>query len=295
MEQKRTLKELQVLYEFEPELRDLYVEGPTDANFFRWFLETCGVYEVTVYSIDVLDVPEDIVRKHSLSPGSAKGRLIALSCELASTAASDCVLCIADRDFDLNGSIRTNVCLRWTDGNTLELYALRPTVFRKFLLVALGGITLSPEDLFNQCITVLERVYSMRIANEVLGWKMSWVPFKRYVKVSGASIEYRESNFIRAYLQKNVRWGDRECFIAKVDEIVASLDRDPMRRIRGHDLSELLYIVVNSLRREKKFGNAATLESCLLAVVESDELRTFSLFKEIEAFCCGQNSHEMRE
>ena len=295
MGQKRTLEELKVLYKFEPKLRDLYVEGSSDANFFRWYLNSCGVNEVTVYTVDVLDIPKDIVRNHSLPTGSAKGRLIALSCELAKTPAADCIMCIADRDFDVNGTRRTNPCLRWTDGNSLELYALRSTVFRKFLLVALGGVTFSPEDLFNQCITVLERVYSMRIANEVLGWKMSWVPFKRYVKVNGASIEYRESNFIRAYLQKNGRWGDQECFIAKVDEIVASLDRDPMRRIRGHDLSELLYIVVNSLRREIKFGNAATLESCLLAVVESDELRTFSLFKEIEAFCCRQNSHEMRE
>ena len=189
-----------------------------------------------------------------------------------------------------------NACLRWTDGNSLELYALSPTVFQKFLLVALGVVTLSPESLLAQCVTVLERIYSMRTANEVLGWGMSWVPLsKRYVKVAGTSIDLQESALTRAYLQGNGRWADRECFVAKVNEIADSLHHDPMRRIRGHDLSELLYIIVNQLRREKNFGNAKTLESCLLAAVEAEELRTYSLFREIEAFCDRRNSDEMGE
>ena len=248
--------------------------------------------EVSVYSVDVVDIPEDIVRNYSLPLGSAKGRLIALSCELANTAASDRVMCIADRDFDVYGARWTNACLRWTDGNSLELYALRSTVFRKFLLVALGVVTLSPENLLDQCVSVLERIYSIRAANEVLGWGMSWIPFKRYVDIVGTSIELREDNFTKAYLQTNSRWGDRECFVAKVSEIADSLDQDPMRRIRGHDLSKLLYIVVKKLRKEKKFGDAKTLESCLLAAVEAEELRTYNLFRDIEAFCDGRNSNE---
>lgn len=291
MEQKK-LKELHALYQLEPELRDIYVEGSSDVNFFRWYLNTCGIKGVDIYPVDDLDIPEDIVLRHSLPRGSNKWRLVALSYELANTPASDCVMCIADRDFDAYGIHRTNSCLQWTDGNSLESYALRSTVFRKFLFVALDGFVLSPEDLFDQCVAVLERIYSIRTANEVLGWGMSWVSFKKYVNIVGISIGLLEDAFIKAYLQTNKRWGDRECFVAKVNEIADSLDHDPMRRIRGHDLSKLLYIVINKLCKEKKFGDFKTLESCLLATVEAEELRTYSLFREIEAFCDGRNSNE---
>ena len=94
MELKKTLKELQDLYKLEPKLRDLYVEGSSDANFFRWYLKTRGVNGVGVYPVDVLDIPENIVRNYSLPLGSAKGRLIALSYELANTSASGHVMCI---------------------------------------------------------------------------------------------------------------------------------------------------------------------------------------------------------
>ena len=133
MAPKKKLEELLALYQLEPKLRDLYVEGSSDANFFSWYLNTCGINEVGVYSVDDFDIPKDIVLSHSLPSGSTKGRLIALSCELANTPNSERVMCIADRDFDSHGTHRTtNACLRWTDGNSLELYALSPTVFRKF-------------------------------------------------------------------------------------------------------------------------------------------------------------------
>lgn len=291
MELRRTLEELHTLYDLEPELRDLYVEGTSDTCFFRWYLSSSGVTGIGVYPVDVLDIPAAVVSKHSLPEGSNKGRLIALSYELADSPASGRVMCIADRDFDAScGHTHTNACLSWTDGNCLELYALSPTVFRKFVLVALGGFAVSAEQLLSQCIAVLERIYAMRSANEVLKWGMSWVPFRRYVTVAGSSIQLREEALTRAYLQKNGRWPDREFFIAKVGEIVASLDDDPMRKTRGHDLSELLYTIVNQLCKEKRFGNPETLESCLLATVEVSELGTHELFKTLQAFCYGQSS-----
>lgn len=286
MELKKTLEELRALYELEPEVRDLYVEGTSDAWFFRWYLTACGIESVGVYSVDVLDVPDALVARHSLPAGSNKARLVALSCELADTPASERVICIADRDYDgYHGAVRTNRCLRWTDGNCLELYALSPSVFAKFTHVALGGFTFSADNLLNQCVAVLEQIYCMRAANEVLGWGMSWVPFGRYIDISGTSIELRIDALVRAYLQRNGRWVDREAFANKVDEIHNALEQDPKRRIRGHDLSELLYVVVNRVRREKRFGSPHTLESCLLASVETAELRTHDLFRDLEQFC----------
>jgi hypothetical protein len=46
---RRTLAELTTRYEFEPDLRDLYVEGATDRHFLVWFFLTSGASRVAVY------------------------------------------------------------------------------------------------------------------------------------------------------------------------------------------------------------------------------------------------------
>lgn len=291
MELRRTLEEVHALYQMEPELRDLYVEGYSDKFFFEWYLAKGGIRNVTVYPIELLDIPDSVLIKHSLPTRSNKARLIALSYECASSGAFSRVMCIADRDFDNSCSrVQRNSCLEFTDGTSLELYALQPLVFQKFVLVALGGLSISGHELLSECISILERVYTIRVANEDLKWGMSWIPFRSYTSIKGSSLTFRETDFIRAYLQKNGRWGDRDIFINKVDEVLRSFDHDPMRRIRGHDLSELLFVVLRKLRREKRFGSPETLESCLLATVEAHDLQAFSLFRKLSAFAHGNET-----
>ncbi|MBU1633336.1 hypothetical protein KJ762_02365, partial [bacterium] len=100
MELRRTLEEIHALYQVEPELRDLYVEGSSDKCFFDWYIESTGEANVTVYPIELIDIPDEILQKHSLPSGSNKARLIALSYEVASSPAAAGVMCIADRDYD---------------------------------------------------------------------------------------------------------------------------------------------------------------------------------------------------
>lgn len=286
MELRRTLEEIHTLYKLEPELRDLYVEGHTDAHFFRWYLNSRGITAVSVYPADQLDVPEEILKKHSLQKCSSRGRLLAFSYELANSPASQRVFCIADRDFDrCCGRAYRNACLNWTDGNSLELYALTRTVFRKFLALVLGWTAMSSEEFLSQCVAVLQRIYAIRAANEAMEWKMSWIPFGRYVIASSSIIELNETSFIKAYLQKNDRWADRDIFSEKVEEIASSFHDDHTRNIRGHDVAELLHVIVKKLKKDRKFGNAETLERCLMATVETQDLEDHGLFKALRAFC----------
>ncbi len=291
MELRRTLEEVRTLYQMEPELRDLYVEGFVDQNFFHWYLERQGFDKVGVYPIQLIDVPSEILTRYSLPTGSNKSRLIALSHELATSPFSARVMCIVDRDFEgTTGHQHENACLHRTDGNSLELYALHPPVFQKFVLIALGGLSVPPKELLSQCIAALEKIYAIRGANERLGWGMSWISFRRYISIIGSSITLKVSAFIRAYLQKNDRWHAREEFTAAVQEMLGSLDEDPMKRIRGHDFSELLFAIVNTIRKEKQFGNPDTLESCMLATVEATDLDEHTLFRMIKQFADEENA-----
>lgn len=285
MELRRTIDELRTLYQMEPEIRDLYVEGFVDENFFKWYLRRQGLETIGIYPVEFIDVPNEILLRHSLPIGSNKSRLIALSHELAVCPFFSRVMCIVDRDFDgTTGDRYANPCLYKTDGNSLELYALQPSVFHKFVLVGLGGFPIPPQELLSQCTATLEKIYAIRAANERLGWSMSWVPFRRYISISGSSITFRQEAFIRAYLQKNDRWNAREEFSAAVREMLESLDDEPMRRIRGHDLSELLFVIIKKIQKEKQFGNPGTLESCMLATADVADLDQHPLFRMIRQF-----------
>ena len=61
MDLKRTLDELNTLYELEPGICDVYVEGTTDKCFVDWYLRRKGHESVTVYPIDVIEVPKDFL------------------------------------------------------------------------------------------------------------------------------------------------------------------------------------------------------------------------------------------
>ena len=62
-----------------------------------------------------------------------------------------------------------------------------------------------------------------------------------------------------------------------------SLLPDLIRRIRGHDLADLILLIVRKLRRERQFGNAETLEACFMTAIEASDLEVQSLFRKIVA------------
>jgi hypothetical protein len=154
---------------------------------------------------------------------------------------------------------------------------------RKFTAIALGGLPMGVDDLMAMVSSVLDSVFAFRLANELLGWCMEWVPFQGYVKVRRGKIAFDQDRFVMAYLQKNRRWNDRTMFETKVAEARSLLPHDTGRRLRGHDLCELLLPVVRSLRKERKFGNTETLEGCLMATIECRDLEHMPLFQRILA------------
>lgn len=283
MEEKRTLDELIAIYAFEPNLRDVFVEGHTDKCFIEWFLARKRPQTASVYSIDLIAIPDEILTKHGLKKGSKRSSVIALSCELAARHPNDLhVICVADRDFeDYLPSAKDNPYLAFTDTNALDLYALTLPTLEKFTLVALGGFPLSSTDLIKILASILERVYALRLANELLGWGMEWLPFSGYVEVKHGEATFDEKGFTRAYLQKNSRWNDKALFDTTLNRATQMLSRDVARRIRGHDLGDLLLRLLRRLRKDRKYGNPTTLEGCLMTSIEWANLESLPLFQRL--------------
>ena len=283
MNEKRTLEEIIAQYALEPGLKDIFVEGHSDKCVIDWYLDAKGIGGISVYPIDLIDIPNDVLQSHGLPLHSNRSKILALAYELSKRFSQGLrVFCLADRDFeDYCASVSPNPYLLLTDCNSMELYAFTSKTMHKFVTVALGGLPLCTSKLVEGIISILQHIYAYRLSNELLGWSMEWIPFTKYAEVNRGVIGFDNKRFEKAYLEKNGRWQEQSIFLNKVLEVSRSLSRDPGRKIRGHDLGELLLLIVKKMRRDRKFGNAETIEGCLLAAVECQDLDNTSLFQRI--------------
>ena len=285
MDVRRTVDEVLTAHELYPELRTVYVEGGSDKAFIDWYVWASRIDNLAVLPIDTIDVDDALVQKHGLTAGSNRSRVLALAAELAERQPDGEVglLCIADRDFeDYRPCGVCDTYMAFTDYNALELYAFNDGCMRKFVAIGLGGLRIGTDTLLTSLAQILGEVYAIRLANERLGWCMEWLSFApRYVVVEPPSITLRRDQFIRAYLLKNNRWESRKEFAECLQAASADLLKDPGRRMRGHDLADLLSHVIRKASCPSKYTDSPTLERALMAAIERCQLDEMPLFERL--------------
>jgi len=282
MELRKRIDELVARYSLEPKLKDVYVEGEIDKYILEWFLTTINRQDINIYTIDTVEVSEDVLQLYGLGIGSNRSRVIALSAKLAIILPPEIhILCLADRDHE--DYIPTNVnnsFLVFTDYNSIELYLLKPSTIRKLFYLVLGGFPLTVEQIFKQVLSILEEVYLFQLTNQALGWNMQWIDFTRFIKI-GSKISFDLKIFEKAYLIKNSRFPQLVFFNEKKEELRSLLKDEPGLRLGGHDLMELLYFLVKKLKKKRKFGDVATFAGSFMGCLEAQDIRKESLFKRV--------------
>lgn len=100
---KKSIEELVALYELEPTIRDVIVEGRDDVALVKWYLCQRTSKEFEVYDIDSIDVPTALVMHHRFHDGNV-GRIRTLAIELDRALvehARRCVKLVVDADFEI--------------------------------------------------------------------------------------------------------------------------------------------------------------------------------------------------
>lgn len=129
------------LHRYEPTLRDIYVEGRSDARLIRWFLAEQGL-TAQVYAIDDRVEFTDGERDSAWFDSGARGRVLSLATHATRSLDPQNMglTCVVDADF---GRVvgpeplgRTHLLL--TDGAAMECYALSERPLTKLLRIGLG-------------------------------------------------------------------------------------------------------------------------------------------------------------
>ena len=123
----------------------------------------------------------------------------------------------------------------------------------------------------------------MRLTNIELKWNLSWLDFNKYIKVN-QSVEFDENKYIEAYLSKNSKLIEKECFLNTFIGIKESLDPDSRMSCRGHDFTALLMHVMNKKFPRRKIDKLEVFEGLLIGLVDKSDLLSEKLIGDVYKF-----------
>jgi hypothetical protein len=184
---RKNLEEMLATYELEPTLCDVFCEGGRDERLLRKALSAAGYQSVAVKSVDVLDIPAELVLASNESVGN-KGRVVALArllCEAArQRSVTSPAVCVADRDIkhrDRSSSIEE--CLIFTAGTSIENCFMGPVLISSLLTA--GNAAAYPAELVKDFNAYLNHCYAIRVVADELSLPLYITPAKDVWNLSG--------------------------------------------------------------------------------------------------------------
>lgn len=267
---RKKIDELIVRHQYEPTLRDIYVEGLFDKEVLTSFISSSGTDHV-VYDIDGIDIGPDILAKHGLTEGN-KQRVIALAKELSVITEESQYRCIVDKDLDhWIDTIEHIPRLNWTEHTSIELYFYTKKILTDILVVSGRAKITDIDEFINSLATVLKTLYALRIIDRELSWNMEWVePFKD-LSTRGSSLYININSYLNRLLSKNRRQREQQEFINLLEVWLPRLTGDPRSYIRGHDFVSILAWSTKEFRGIKEIGDSVIIERMLVLISKSVE------------------------
>ncbi|MFR0688719.1 hypothetical protein ACLUTX_04960 [Enterobacterales bacterium AE_CKDN230030158-1A_HGKHYDSX7] len=261
---RRSIEELLVRHQFEPGLKDVYVEGVFDKEVLTSCFQANSRSDYIVYEVDGIEVPGDVLRKYGLTDGN-KQRVIALAKELSTLEGDKSYRCIVDKDLDSWLNAVENVPrLKWTEHASLELYFYTRRIVSD-LLVSSGRARIADLDAFmDSLVLALKKIFAMRLADKNLDWKMEWVDPYKDLSISGSGLLLDYVAYSARILSKNKHMAERTTFDAETIKWEAMLVGDPRSYIRGHDLVDLMAWSIKEFKGIKEVANSVTIERMLV-------------------------------
>ena len=272
------LDEALTLYEFEPTLRDVYVEGKADVGFFIWYLGECGI-EADVYAIDdrlyvtaaeVGPIAVDI---------NARGRAITFAVHserrLGKSQRSVTVVVDADASQAVGPVPIESSCLLCTDDGALECYTLQTRPFGKFLKVCLHE-DVDPGLVLKAILPALGDIFAVRMLLHGFGVRI-------IEDIAGVCVLSEDESCadIRELILRSMSSVRREEWPCPIDDL-EGFAKDYRAMVsksshvgRGHDIAPLVAAYFGTSGR---LARRDVLEAALLGCLERKDVDDAPLF-----------------
>lgn len=242
---RREIDELVTKYELHPELIDIYVEGDFDRDFVNQFLSAIDTTATaSVYSIDAVHVPVELVADLGLGPGSNKNRVIALSATLERELGAACggVICLVDADLDrVCERIASYPHLRYTDYTCMEMYALSEQSVNKFITFACNLSEQHTKDFLEVAVAILPVQFAARVTSAMLDLGVTVPAASTGFAVKRDFTSFDPNKYFERFVQAGHLFDRREEVRVLFDDVRSKLDKDLRHKAHGHDFVALLF------------------------------------------------------
>lgn len=284
-ETKRLISEIIALYSLEETLKEIYVEGNIDENFYQNYLHSKKIQGnfVSVETINFFSIPENF--KSGLDIKSNKNKLIVLSRVFDAQSKKFNVRCIVDRDFDDYIPSDENDYLWRTDFSCLEAYLFCKEVKGKFIRIGLRNFPIELKKITSEIGKVIKFLFAVRLWREINNPSLNLVELDKNLGIDRKSgkINFDEKEYANKFISKNNLHGDKNKVITEINSLQKKLNSDVRFAMNKYDFLKVFYLYINKIKntpnyREENFCNS------LYLTPESSHLEKHNLFKEIEEF-----------
>jgi hypothetical protein len=281
--ERRTLDELLTLYQLEPQLRDIYVEGPTDRDMVDWVLRDRDRQRTHVYDIDGIEIPPEVLIHYGLTAG-ARSKVIALAKEFEAALPVGGLQATCIVDSDLYGALGIrDECrlLLSTDYADIEGYLLTEDTISKFLMVVLGVGPRDPNHLLRMYFDILREPFLLRMAGHSIGIPIARVNVVKSCQAHGDIVLLDRDDLAKRMLEKSAAAQYREEIETAMTGLRAGLVGDPRRYVSGHEFMQLFAWHWASHARQRGLRDHSAIPHVLRQALDRSALNNEPLFRAI--------------
>lgn len=286
MSYNNTIKEVITLYELEPDIRDIYVEGITDKLVLDRFIEKYSFDDINVKLISDIDFSE-INDKYSFEiRRNNKNKLIALSKEILESEKVEEInnlTIIIDKDFDIIfNSLEINKYIKYTDYNSIELYLFNINSINNFFKHCKGFPT-TAEDTLKSLTNILKDCFILgAVFYENKIGKDDRVDYLKSIEIKKTNISFCLKKHLIKDLNKLAKINELNSYEKRIKNIIEkTIKLEEKDLIRGHDFIEIFHEYFTKVKKELDF-NLKAFEIVFFQFIDYSELRKENLFKYLE-------------
>ena len=277
--ERRSIHELVTRYEFEPDLKDIYVEGADDKAILEGILDDQRVAGVAVYEISAVDVPTEVGEDTG-----CRTKVVRLARELAEAFRGKAlhVVCVIDSDLDhATGAGENNALLFRSDYADMEMYFFTSDIFERLNKQCLRGPKLTDHMVDGFMVPTLTSLFLIRCVNAKPEWHLQYFAFEKLVSFDRGRFGFDRDDFVRRYLSKNSCVPQREEFLRQVEGVELPDELDRRCFMHGHDFLSLLRKMLNKLRGRPVFESEEVVFDLLRACANYASLAQEPMFATI--------------
>jgi hypothetical protein len=266
---RSTIKEIITKYKREPNLgKTIFVEGSTDKSLIKWFLKKANHTDVSILSIDTMEVPKNNVESLGLEDNN-RNRIITIT-----TLIKNNIIGIIDSDFDflLNNSHDKYENLCKTDYTDMEMYLYNIETLEKILLQY--GESKKAEE-FLKFKDILIELFLIAYTKKNKKNELSNIDFVKELSFKSNLIIFNRDKYLSKYLENNKELIKE--FNIYIDNIKSTLPSEKRKLINGHDFISLLQFYLNIKHKKEKEIFIKSLYSSL----EYTSLKNKDMFKKL--------------